>query len=447
MGGAGQSRHLLLDSRVIEREENVRLALGRPVKDPANPLFAEDRPWEVRFDNLYANVQYDAAEKLYRCWYNPFIVCNATTSTPPEQRKNRPYRPDDKREMGLCYAVSRDGIAWEKPELGIVEYQGGAACGARNNLVMRDIHGVGVFHDPAEADSSRRYKAFMTGGAAVSPDGLRWERYACPEIGAVGDTHNNAFFDDASGLYVGFTRNWDAGQRIVARTESRDYRSWTRAVEVMRHLPGQPHRQTYALIAFPYANLCLGLVMVLDTEHDTVDAELAWSPDSRTWERLCPGTPLIPRGETGSFDWGCIYAAAYPVIHEREVRLYYGASDDTHGAWRKGCLALARLRLDGFAGMAPTSRDAVGQIVTRPVRCSGKSLRINADVVQGGELRVEVLGAERLSLAECKPTIFPATDAYVIWRTSADLTRLVGSDVQLRFELRGAKLYSFCFTE
>src|SRR5689334_2746014 len=67
-------RHLLLDSRLIESTEGVTLRLGPVTKSPANPLFREDRPWEVRFDNLYPNVLFDEKKGRYRCWYSPFIV-------------------------------------------------------------------------------------------------------------------------------------------------------------------------------------------------------------------------------------------------------------------------------------------------------------------------------------------------------------------------------------
>lgn len=67
-------RHLLLDARTVEDAQNAALTLGAVKKHPGNPLFAEDRPWEKRFDNLYVNVLCDDQEKAYKCWYSPFIV-------------------------------------------------------------------------------------------------------------------------------------------------------------------------------------------------------------------------------------------------------------------------------------------------------------------------------------------------------------------------------------
>jgi hypothetical protein len=42
----------------------------------------------------------------------------------------------------LC-AMSRDGLKWEKPNLGLVEFEGSRA----NNLVLRGPHGPGVFQE------------------------------------------------------------------------------------------------------------------------------------------------------------------------------------------------------------------------------------------------------------------------------------------------------------
>ncbi len=433
------SKYLLLDSRIVERASGVRLTLGHVEKDPHNPFFVEDKPWEVRFDNLYANVLFDEAEQVYKVWYSPFIIDEVTSSTPPAERERVPYKPG-KREMGICYAISKDGIRWEKPNLGVIEFNGSM----QNNLVMRHVHGAGVWKDPRDPDPQRRYKVFAQGGAATSPDGLRWSPVRpCPEIEAAGDTHNNAFWFGERQRYVGITRLWADGQRIVGRTESADYRTWTKAVEVLR---GDPGHQTYAMPVFRYANVWLGLAMIYDTGHDTVDCELTWSPDTIHWERVCAGTPLIPRGPEGAFDSGCIYAAAYPVIRPGEIRLYYGGNNGPHSGWRAGGFGLARLRPDGFAGMEATVTGGVGEVTTTPIPCSGGQLRVSADAA-GGSLRVAVLDAEGLDLDHCRPITRDVTDAAVAWNGGHDLAHFAGKPIQLRFELRSATLYAFGFTD
>jgi hypothetical protein len=433
-----RAKRLLLDDRVVARAENARLTMGQVSKEARNPLFVEDRPWEVRFDNLYANVIYDEDAHLYTCWYNPFIIDAATSNTPLTARSTVSYQPDKAREMGVCLATSPDGLTWVKPELGLHEFAGSR----ENNLVMRHIHGAGIFRDTHEPDPAMRYKALMQYGVAASPDGLHWSAVKhCPEIESRWDTHNNLFWDEPSQRYVGITRLWEGGMRTVGRTESQDFQRWTRAVEVMRGLPAEAHRQTYALIAFPYANLYLGMVMIFDVVSDFVDCELAWSPDTLSWQRICPGTPLIPRGEPGSFDSGCIYAAAYPVRRGDGLELFYGGSNGPHTNWRETGLGLARLRGDGFAGMQPATRGKSACLVTAPMRCTGRDLAISADAA-GGSVHVSVLDAQQQQVRQSHSIHTNITDQTVAWEGN-DLAALVGEEVQLLFEFEDATLYAF----
>ena len=443
-------KYLVLDTRIIDRADGVALTIGKVTKDPANPLFKEDKPWEPRYDNLYANVVFDEAAGVYKCWYSPFIFDQRTTSVPRDKREGVNYikvKPNH-REMGVCYATSKDGVTWVKPELGIVEFDGSK----KNNIVFRGPHGAGVMLDRRETDPARRYKMFTKSNepghmsVSFSADGLHWPKVKpCREIKAAGDTHNNAFWAPELGKYVGITRLWDKRGRLVGRCESADFVKWTQAAPVMSCLPTEPHRHTYAMPVFRYADVYLGLVMLLNTKTDLVDCELTWSPDTVHWERVCPGTPLIPRGPKGSYDCGCIYAAAYPVVLKDEIRLYYGGNNAPHTTWRDGFFCLARLRPDGFAGMAPAS-DKAGTIVTKPVQCVGKKLRVSADAA-AGTLRVGVLEAEGLGVADAKPIRADVTDGVVEWQSGRDLSALVGKSVQLQFELTSARLYSFSFGE
>ena len=218
-GVAEISKYLLLDSRIIASTDGVALRLGKVEKDPHNPLFGEDKPWEVRYDNLYPNVIFDQEEGLYKCWYSPFIVDKATSTATDAIKQKMTYCARlgqvHQREMAVCYATSKDGIAWDKPELGICDYEGST----KNNIVKRAVHGVGVFKDAHASDPARRYKMFFhrdSMAVCFSPDGVHWSNVvACPEIEVAGDTHNNAFWDEKSGRYLGITRLWADGQRIV----------------------------------------------------------------------------------------------------------------------------------------------------------------------------------------------------------------------------------------
>ena len=188
--GGEAMTYLMLDSRNIESAENARLTVGTVKKHPANPLFREDRPWEPRFDNLYANVIYDVEEQKYKCWYSPFVIDMTHQATTSAERNSRSMNDVGKqlrkeglyrREMGVCYATSRDGLKWEKPNLDIYPWSG-----EKSNVLVFGPHGAGVFKDPCDPDPNRRYKMIAKIedgeekplGVAFSEDGLHLASHA-----------------------------------------------------------------------------------------------------------------------------------------------------------------------------------------------------------------------------------------------------------------------------
>ena len=450
------SRYLLLDDRVVEETNNVRLAVGTVKKHEANPLFGEDKPWEPRFDNLYPNVFYDEELQLYRCWYNPFIVDQLTSAIPRERRSEVEY-VNSYREFGLAYATSEDGLKWSKPELGLVEFEGSTA----NNLLLRGPHGMGILKEPHDPLPERRYKMLYGGhwigkyepGPAVrfSKDGLRWsEPIACPEIEAHGGTHNMALWVPELNKYVGTTRIFRGepfflhpeGQRVVGRTASPDFLKWSKAEPI---LSGIRENQTYAMPMFRYGDVYLGLLMIIRLSEERVHCELAWSPDTIRWERIEPGTPFIANSSSeGDYDWGCVYAALSPVVREDEIRIYYAGSNGQHRYWRDGFLCLATLRHDGWAGYQPVDSAQAGMVLTKPLDWPG-GLQLCADAA-GGSVKVSVLDGAGQVVAQSVAVTGDVTDQQVIFSSSRQLESLTGQLVRLKFELDKAKLYSFALT-
>jgi len=459
-----RDRYLLLDSRVVANIENAKLVLGNVQKSESNPLFEEDKPWEQRFDNLYANVIYDEEEKIFKCWYSPFITDISSKEMTVEQWKETKYRPPHNREMAICYATSKDGITWDKPELGIVEFEGNKA----NNILWRGTgpvdkskeglwsgpHGTGVFKDLRETDPKRRYKAILKHGmlsVAFSADGIHWgPAINCPEADSAGDTHNNALWAPTLGKYVGITREWGKSAdgpnakyvRQVAWTSSDDFDNWEKVQIVMQG--EQSNRQTYAMPIFYHGGVYLGLVAIHDQDADRVWTELTWSPDTKDWHRVSPGTPLISNdGVEGDYDWGCAYPAAYPVFLDDEIRLYYGGSDGLHTSWRNGFFCMATLRPDGFAGYKASDAAKSATVTTTPVFDGKTQLRVSADVADGGQLVVRVLGEGKKVLAESEPLTSTVSDADVRWRNSNALNAIGSKPAQLQFAFQDATVYSF----
>jgi hypothetical protein len=434
-------KHLVLDSRIVDAADGLRLTLGRVEKDARNPLLKADKPWENSLNNLYPNVVYDPEDKLFKLWYK----CVLADKDAIAKMEN----PSTIHDVGwfLLYAASKDGVAWERPELGLFSFAGSK----QNNIVARDTPNVGVLRDAHDPDAARRFKMIYDTGpgqmkARFSKDGIHWSDPVVPEgLAKCGDTHNNAWWDERLGKYVLITRIF-LGQRLVWRSESSDFLKWEQPVEVLRSTQQEGTvRQTYCMPAFAYGNCYVGFVMMYNAGSDrVVDCELVWSPDSVKWSRVCPGTPFIPRGAQGSYDSSCIYAQANPpVIQDGRLLIYYGGSNVVHRGWKRHCLpCLARLRADGFAAYEPADAAAKGTLTTKPMLCTGDPLRVSADA-KGGALRVAVLDADGMNLDDCEPIADDVTDAPVKWKTGKDLSALKGKPIRLRFELSAAKLYAF----
>jgi hypothetical protein len=459
---AQKNHFLLLDERIIENTKNAKLTVGTVEKHAANPLFVEDNLWEKRFDNLYGNVIYDKEEKIYKCWYSPFIVDSSALGMSLVERDSKKYRAPWTREMAICYASSKDGITWEKPEMGLVEFEGSKA----NNILWRGIsiedskgdrewekkelwsgpHGSGVFKDFRDPDPKRRYKAIIKMNilsVAFSEDGIHWgDAIACPEADVAGDTHNNAFWAPTLNKYVGITRSWgnEKGRQVV-RTESEDFLKWTESKLVLEGI--DKNHQTYAMPVFYYGGVYIGLVAIHQQDSDRVWTELTWSPDTKNWYRIDPGTPLIPCSDKVlDYDYGCVYPCAYPVFLENEIRLYYGGSDYLHFGWRNGSLCLATLRPDGFAGYEQVKGDEPAILTTASIPYEGKPIQITADVNEGGSVKVSVVDKKGNTVAESAPLIETVTDKELSFDENIKL-----ENVQLKFELVNSKLYSFRFAE
>jgi len=493
-----QNRYLLLDSRIIEYTENAKLVVGTVEKYQNNPLFSEDKPWEKRFDNLYGNVIYDQEEAIYKCWYSPFIVDESAKGMTLDERKAKSYNVPDNREMAICYATSMDGINWVKPELNLIEFEGNST----NNILWRGgeerdglwegPHGTGVFKDLLDPNPNRRYKAILKGeilSVSFSSDGIRWDPPAtCPEADVPGDTHNNAFWAPTLDKYVGITREWgkytgidgvenkkitevlnptlrrdtyntltisdeitqmffDGNEddekkgRQVARIESKDFVNWTKAEVVLEGM--DLNHQTYAMPVFFYGGVYLGLLAIHQQSSDRVWTELTWSPDTKNWNRISPGTPLIPNSnEELDYDWGCVYACATPLFMENEIRLYYGGSDWLHTSWRNAYLCMATLRPDGFAGYEQESDSDLAVITTTPIPYSGKDIFINGDVAEGGSIQVAILDKNSNEITQALPISATVTNGQL------RLNDIVVTDqIRFRFELNRAKLYSFSFED
>ena len=100
----GSQRQLFLDDLFFASRNNVSLTMHTPLLQEV--ALVRDRPWESRSLDC-PSVLKDGGR--YRLWYR---ADEGERGTQGEDRAN------------VCYAESSDGIHWDKPSLGLVEWGG-----------------------------------------------------------------------------------------------------------------------------------------------------------------------------------------------------------------------------------------------------------------------------------------------------------------------------------
>ena len=462
-----RSKHLFIDDQIIEEITGVTQKLNQPAKYVGNPVMIPLYPWEGRVE-LYGTVWRDN-DSEFRMWYTGLGGMGIPAiGTDKSQLR---YKDFDNSTLlyTIGYATSSDGVFWDRPNLGIVDYDGSK----NNNLVLLDAASANIIKDVRDPDPNRLYKALFYESAdfegtpnmgvgvsvAFSSDGVRWHKYSeNPVITRASDSHMLLGWDDLHNSYVAYCRpSVHEGDRTrrIGRCVSDNFVDWTDPEDVLapdKYDP--PGLEFYAMPVFKYEDLYIGQLYAYHTPPEepqirfagTVDVQLASSRDGINWDRAGDRKPFIPNGPPGSIDAGEIYTARGPVVVGNELWFYYSSSTSEHGiTGRSGPICLAKLRLDGFVSV--DAGQDVGSLITKPFRCEGGPLKINASAREG-MVGVAVLDESGIqyqgySRQECALFDGDSVDHSVTWREKLSLEELKGNTIRLKFYLQNAGLYSF----
>lgn len=445
---------LLVDDHAIQSRQNLARTYHPFRKHPANPLLKPDKPWEGANVYLYGTVLPNASGPGYRMWYHAL----------PEIKGEDAYR--------LLYATSSDGLRWDKPELGIVEYKGSKA----NNIFIRRgrrDHIQSIIHTPWETDAQRQYLMINFDGdvegengymAAWSPDGIRWTNAAEKPVFSKGGDVGQFLFDFHRNEYAGYVKNIakvsGLRRRAVGRTTSPDPIQWPDPQLVVvpdtfddHWAKGIQRTSFYGMSVFTYESLYIGFLWVFRaTDHTEgyfdgpIWCEIVTSRDGVNWLRQeGERVPMLDIGPQGSWDAGMVFSATQPILVNGELWLYYGGVDGLHAGltpWN-GAIGLATLRKDGFASLDAKEQ---GTLTTKRLAGVAGPLRINC-AAAAGSIRAEVLAADGkvipgYSREDCDAIAADSIDAAVTWKSRRELPK-TSQPLRLRFILEQASLYSF----
>ena len=135
----GTKKQLFLDELLVESKKGVTLTFNPPYL-PTENLVPQDKPWEKVRVGAYSCVQeYNGAYHLWYASYGGTEVESSPTLGPRFE----------------CYAVSTDGIHWEKPNLGVIPFRG-----SKDTNIVRGFNFGQTFIDPFD-DASRRFKTIQ----------------------------------------------------------------------------------------------------------------------------------------------------------------------------------------------------------------------------------------------------------------------------------------------
>jgi hypothetical protein len=463
-------RQLFVDDAVVAGTQRVSRIFHAALKSERNPVLAAEKPWEGTMVDV-GTVLYDEDEKLFKMWYGALEMHYEAPPPPYGQYKSLLAAMKYRERFHPCYATSRDGLRWERPSLGLVEFQGSK----ENNLLPADTrmeYFLGsVYKDPRETNPARRYKAVgywkdrgnVGVGVTFSPDGLRWTSFAGnPVVRDTSDVHTLLGWDERIGRYVGYFRP-RAKIRVIGYSTSFDFERWTPIEQALVPDAADPvDLQLYGMPVMKYEGLYLGFIWTFRTNEITHIPQLVWSRDGRKWHRTPGREPFVPLGAAGSFDEANAYVSR-PVVRHDRLWVYYSGT-----RWRgladilesrdkaRDAVGLATLRLDGFASMQAGPEP--GTVTTRLLTFTGRTLTVNFEesvkgyVANPSALRVELLDGQGKPLpgftaADADPITTSGVRHRAAWRGKSDLGALAGGPIRIRFQIQNGKLFAFQFAD
>ena len=456
-------RQLFVDDFLIEKTQ-LTPEYHKAKKFDGNPVLFPETEWEKDGQPVACpkdgGVWYDEQEKIFKMWYEAGWLRH------------------------MCYATSKDGIHWQRPNLHEVEntnliltYDGFEQTKYWDGIKYLRPDSTTVWIDYA-CEKSKKYKLFMRNPGweypsivATSSDGVHFENFRLTD---------QKFGDRSTAFYNPFRKKWVYSMRTYAWDEqgmhrTRHYRecddliegaSWTDEDAKLwmttddKDKPNPyigTYPQLYNVNCIGYESVMLGFFQVhYGPENDVCKqtgtpkiTELIpmYSRDGYHFSRPNRDALINASMYKGAWDRGYVQSVGGGVIIDGdELRIYYigfggdntrPTDDAVNGMYCNGATGFVTLRRDGFVSM-----NGKGELTTRKLTVNGKhSLHVNVK----GKIKATILDENGKLLAESNQFNGDSTNAELCFNDFV-VSTLNGKTFSIKFIVDG-NFYSFGFAD
>jgi len=425
----GDRLELMLDEYLIDRMQNVRFVLHHPQR--AERVIEADKPWEKGSTLNHVTVFKDG--DLYRMYYCGHVGDPGLAS---------------QNDHVTCYAESRDGIHWTKPNLGLFEWE----RSKENNIVWFGGKTPSPFIDKnPSCPADQKYKALVGSRPAyalVSEDAIHWRLLSDQPV--LKETFGHAMWNAQTRKYMAHTRKRNQQARYMAYTESDDFLHWCKPVLI--DTGDAPIEHLYWNTLVPYFrtdHIYLGFPMRLayheGVEGDRTDAALTFTRDGFHVSRKYMEGFLRPGLNEKNWHPHCnMMGLGIVPTRQDEISMYY----DEDSYQPTAAIRRLTLRTDGFVSLQADYQG--GEFTTKPLIFSGNRLVVNISTSAAGSVKVEIQDAQGkpipgYRLEDSVEYFGDSIEAEMKWKDGADVEKLAGMPVRLRFIMRDADLYALQF--
>lgn len=452
------------DNFSIPLKNGLQLSLVSGKKYPANPVVrmgAHGTP-DSKSVSYYGTVIYIDGE--YRMWYQG-------TDTPDAGWPG--WGPGR-----VCYAVSKDGIHWEKPKLGLVEYDGNT----ENNLVDLNaslIRAAVVLYEPEDPDPTRRFKIAYESdetenriSVAYSPDGLRWKQSpnnpVGPELEMGGLIKFNGCYYLNGQLNLGSFASQDLWARRMYTFMSYDFEHWSESSVLSfkrdnhsfsPHLGIHQGEQVHMGAAlWDRGNVVLGFYGQWhgpdndDRRFVNMDLGLIVSNDALHFHEPIADFKMIRSNEEPDGAYPCLVQGQGFENIEDQTLVWYGAWKDGEvrvATWprdRLGYYSVSGEVVNPYFVTGSFKRETNPHFITCPlcVNSFGYRIFINADGLSTHSyLKIEICdqqfrGLPGYSGGECIPITESGLRQPVVWRNEKTLAKF-DQPIRIRVNYEGIR--------